>query len=87
MTASKPLDAYAGQYENTPYGTVTVTNVNGELVLQWSRMTLPLEHLQYDTFSAYSEWDGVDENVVFRMGDDWTVNELTIFGQRFLRKR
>lgn len=82
---SRPLEAFAGEYHNHPYGTARVTKVNGGLVLQWSRMTLPLEHLQYDVFSAWSEWDGVDENVVFALGEDGTINTLTIFGQTFRR--
>lgn len=83
---SRPLDAYAGEYRNEAYGTATITVVNGALVFQWSRMTLPLEHVQYDVFSAYSEWDGVDENVVFSLGEDGSVNTLTIFGERFRRQ-
>lgn len=82
---SRPLEAFAGEYENSAYGKATVTAVNGGLTLQWSRMTLPLEHVQYDTFAAWSEWDGVDENVVFGLGDDGTINTLTIFGQQFRR--
>jgi Domain of unknown function (DUF3471) len=82
---SRPLEQFAGEYENRAYGTAKVTAVNGGLTLQWSRMTLPLEHLQYDTFTAYSEWDGVDENVVFALGEDGNVNTLTIFGQQFRR--
>ena len=83
---SRPLDAYAGEYVNAAYGTAKVTPVNGVLTLQWSRMTLPLTHLQYDVFTAYSEWDGVDENVAFTLGEDGTINMLTIFGERFVRR-
>jgi CubicO group peptidase (beta-lactamase class C family) len=83
---SRPLEAYAGEYENKPYGKATVTRVNGGLTLQWLRKTLPLEHVQYDVFSAYSEWDGVDENVTFALGEDGTVKTLTIFGETFTRK-
>ena len=83
---SRPLEAYAGEYVNEPYGVARVTRVNGGLTLQWSRMTLPLEHLQYDVFTAYSDWDGVDENVTFALGEDGTVKTLTIFEERFVRK-
>ena len=83
---SRPLAAYAGQYENPAYGPLTITIVDGKPVFQWSRMTIPLEHLQYDTFTAYSEWDGVDEDVVFAVDPDGTVKTLTIFGQTFKRR-
>lgn len=83
---SRPLEAYAGEFENNAYGTARVTPVNGGLILQWSRMTLPLEHLQYDAFTAYSEWDGVDETILFSLGEDGNVNKLTIFGQTFERR-
>lgn len=84
---SRPLEAYAGEYENRSHGTARVTIVDGRPVLQWNRMTLPLEHLQYDSFTAYSEWDGVDEKVVFTLGEDGAVKSLTFFGQTFTAKR
>lgn len=84
---SRPLEAYAGEYESRSHGTARVTIVDGRPVLQWSRMTLPLEHLQYDTFTAYSEWDDVDEAIVFALGADGTVKSLTFFGQTFTAKR
>lgn len=82
---SRPLEQLAGQYQSEAYGTATVTIVDRQPVFQWHRMTIPLEHLQYDTFTAYSEWDGVDEDVTFALGPDGTVNTLTIFGQTFRR--
>ncbi|HEX8252818.1 MAG TPA: serine hydrolase [Thermoanaerobaculia bacterium] len=81
---SRPLDELAGEYENRAYGKATIAIVNGEPVFQWSRMSIPLQHLQYDTFTAYSEWDGVDEDVVFGV-ENGSVKTLTIFGQRFER--
>ena len=81
---SRPLEAYAGEYENRAYGTAKIVLVDGAPVFQWSRMTVPLEHLQYDTFTAYSQWDGVEEDVVFGIEDE-TVKTLTIFGQTFAR--
>ncbi|HEX7830622.1 MAG TPA: serine hydrolase, partial [Thermoanaerobaculia bacterium] len=80
-----PLDAYTGEWKNAAYGTATVSIINGKLVLQWSRMTLPLEHFHYDVFTAYSEPDSVDEQVVFGLRDDHTLQSMTIFGERFTR--
>ena len=84
-TPSRPLDAYAGEYENPAYGTVKVTLVNGGLVLQWSRMTIPLSHFHYDTFTARSEYDDVDEEVTFALSPEHAVDGLTVFGEKFSR--
>jgi CubicO group peptidase (beta-lactamase class C family) len=80
-----PLDAYTGEWKNAAYGTATVSLINGKLVLQWNRMTLPLEHFHYDVFTAYSEPDSVDEQVAFRFRDDHTLQSMTIFGETFIR--
>ena len=83
-TPSRPLEEYAGEFENRAYGTAKITIVDGKPVFQWHRMTIPLDHLQHDTFTAYSEWDGVDEDVRFGI-EDGKVKTLTIFGERFVR--
>jgi CubicO group peptidase (beta-lactamase class C family) len=83
---SRELAAYAGTYENAAYGPVTVTLENAALVLRWRRLTLPLTHWTYDTFSAFSEADDVDEQVEFRLDADGEVKMLTIFGETFTRK-
>ncbi len=83
---SKPLESFAGEYTNDVYGTAKITIVNGAPVFQWNRMTIPLEHLHHDVFTAYSEWDGVDENVVFAHGQEGTIETLTVFGERFERR-
>jgi CubicO group peptidase (beta-lactamase class C family) len=85
-TPSRPLESYAGDYESPAYGVAKVSLVNGGLVLQWSRMTIPLTHFHYDVFSAVSEYDDVDEQVTFGLGPEREVKTLTFFGQRFLRK-
>ena len=81
---SQPLAAYAGEFENHAYGKAKITISGGEPVFEWSRMMIPLQHLQHDTWTAYSEWDGVDEDVRFGV-EDGEVKTLTIFGQTFRR--
>lgn len=83
---SRELAAYAGTYENAAYGAATVTVENDGLVLRWRRLTLPLAHYNFDTFSAFSEEDDVDEQVEFRLDADGEVRMLTIFGETFTRK-
>ena len=84
-TPSHPLADYAGTYQSPAYGPATVTLVNGQLVLEWSRITVPLTHWHYDTFAAESEIDDLDEMVSFGTGGDGMVKTLTIFGQTFSR--
>jgi CubicO group peptidase (beta-lactamase class C family) len=83
---SHELTAYVGMYENRAYGLVNVALENNALVLQWKRLTLPLTHFHYDTFSAASEEAEVDEPVEFRLGSEGEVKMLTIFGETFVRK-
>jgi CubicO group peptidase (beta-lactamase class C family) len=85
-TPTHPLEAYAGTYQNAAYGTATVTVVDGHLVLQWSRMTLPLTHFHYDIFSAVSEADDVDEQVTFTIGVKREITALTLFDEHFTKK-
>jgi CubicO group peptidase (beta-lactamase class C family) len=82
---SRELAAYAGTYENAAYGRATVTLENNGLMLRWKRLALPLTHYHFDTFSAFSEEDEVDEQLEFRLGADGEVNTLTIFGETFTR--
>jgi len=82
---SRALDAYAGTYSNPAYGDVKITLVNGALVLQWNRLTIPLTHFHYDVFSAESDFDEVDEEVLFSLSRDGDVEALTFFGEPFRR--
>lgn len=82
---SRELAAYAGTYENAAYGAVTVSLENDALVLRWKRLTVPLVHFNYDTFSAFSEDDEVDEQVEFRLDANGEVKMLTMFGENFVR--
>ncbi|HJW95808.1 MAG TPA: serine hydrolase [Thermoanaerobaculia bacterium] len=83
---SRELAAYAATYENAGYGPLAVTLENGALVLRWRRLTLPLTHFNYDTFSAFSEPDDVDEQVEFRLDASGEVKMLTMFGETFTRR-
>jgi CubicO group peptidase (beta-lactamase class C family) len=85
-TPSRPLEKYAGEYESPAYGTANVTVVDGHLVLQWSRMTIPLTHFHYDVFNATSEYDDVDEQVTFGLDAEREVRTMMFFGERFTRK-
>ncbi|HEX8154260.1 MAG TPA: serine hydrolase [Thermoanaerobaculia bacterium] len=83
---SRPLAAYAGTYEHAAYGTATIALENDALVLRWQRMTLPLTHWHYDTFSAVDEILDVDEQVEFDLDAAGEVKTLKVFGQEFVRK-
>lgn len=85
-TPTHPLERYAGDYTSAPYGTARLTVVDGKLVLQWNRLTIPLTHFHYDVFRAESELDDVDEEVVFELGEDRAVKGLRFFGERFTRR-
>ncbi len=80
------LQAYAGTYENDAYGTATIAVENGALVLHWNRVTAPLVHLDYDTFTAAEPAEDFDEQLQFQLGTDGNVKSVTFFGEEFTRK-
>jgi CubicO group peptidase (beta-lactamase class C family) len=83
---SHDLASYAGSYENTAYGTATVTVENDALKLQWKRIAVPLTHAQYDTFRATDDAADVDETVQFGLNAEGDVKTLTLFGEEFTKK-
>jgi CubicO group peptidase (beta-lactamase class C family) len=83
---SRDLASYAGTYHDDAYGDATVELENGALVLRWSRISIPLAHYHFDTFSAISEADDVDEQVQFQLGPDGKVTSMTVFGEEFVKK-
>ncbi len=83
---SHDLASYAGTYHDEAYGDAIVALENGALVLRWSRMSIPLVHYHFDTFSAISEADDVDEQVQFQLGADGGVKSMTVFGEEFVKK-
>ncbi|HYS54499.1 MAG TPA: serine hydrolase [Thermoanaerobaculia bacterium] len=82
---SRELASYAGTYHDQAYGDVTITLENDALVLRWSRVTIPLVHYHFDTFTATSEADFVDELVQFQLGSDGQVKSMTLFGEEFVK--
>ena len=88
VTAAKTsheLAAYAGTYHNAGFGELTLSVVNDALVLHWQRLTLPLIHENYDTFSAIDTIEDIDEPVTFRLTPDGDVLAFTLFGEEFTR--
>lgn len=89
-TAPKPshdLSAFAGVYRNAGFGETNVSVVNGALVVHWERLTIPLVHENYDTFSAIDPIEDIDESVQFRLGADGAVASFTLFGEEFVRSK
>lgn len=84
-TPTRPLAEYAGTYSNPAYGALQVSIANGQLMLQWQRLNVPLVHFQYDSFHAESPDDGLDEPATFSLDAERKVNSLTFFGERFSR--
>jgi CubicO group peptidase (beta-lactamase class C family) len=82
---SRELQSYAGTYENSGYGQAAVAIENGGLVLRWNRLSVPLTHFHFDTFSASIPEDDFDEQVQFQLGADGEVKTMTLFGEEFLR--
>jgi len=86
-TAPKPshdLAAYAGTYNNPGFGNATISVADNALVLHWERLTVPLVHENYDTFSAIDNVEDIDESVSFRLGPDGAVAAFTLFGEEFV---
>jgi CubicO group peptidase (beta-lactamase class C family) len=83
---SRDLASYTGTYHDDAYGDATVALENGVPVLRWSRLTVPLAHYHFDTFTATSEADDVDEQVQFQLGPDGNVKSMTLFGEEFVKR-
>jgi CubicO group peptidase (beta-lactamase class C family) len=86
-TAPKPshdLAAFTGTYHNAGFGNATITAANDTLTLHWERLTLPLVHENYDTFSAIDAIEDIDELVQFRLASDGAVAGFTLFGEEFV---
>jgi CubicO group peptidase (beta-lactamase class C family) len=88
-TAPKPsheLAAYAGTYHNAGFGDLILSVASDALVLHWQRLTLPLVHENYDTFSAIDPIEDIDEPVQFRLSAAGDVAGFTLFGEDFTRQ-
>ena len=82
---SRELASYAGKYNSEAYGPLTVTVDNDRLVIDWTRLRLPLVHHHYDTFAAVLDEEDIDELVTFTLGSDGEVKSVLIFGQVFVK--
>jgi CubicO group peptidase (beta-lactamase class C family) len=82
---SLDLAAYAGTYSHPAYGPVTIGLENGALVLHWQRINTPMTHWQFDTFSAVDDFNDLDEQVTFHLGDDGKVASFTLWGEDFAK--
>lgn len=82
---SRELAAYTGTYSHPAYGPVRVALENRALVLHWQRVNAPLTHWQFDTFSALDDANDLDEEVMFRLGDDGNAASFTLWGEEFVR--
>ncbi len=79
--ASRPLAAYAGEYEHPGYGTLSIAVDGQRLKPSLGTMALRLAHRHYETFDL--NWDEMgDEPAVFPLtflaGPDGDVNALTV---------
>jgi CubicO group peptidase (beta-lactamase class C family) len=86
-TAPKPshdLAAYAGTFHNAGFGEATISAADDGLVLHWERITLPLVHENYDTFSAIDTVEDIDEPLQFRLSPDGTIGGFMLFGEEFV---
>jgi CubicO group peptidase (beta-lactamase class C family) len=82
---SRDLAAYAGNYENSAYGTVAVSLEDGALVAQWSSFKVKLEHYHFDTFSARGDRLLDKQLLTFTLDAEATPSRLTFLDQLFSR--
>ena len=54
------------------------------LTLHYYRLTIPLSHFNYDTFTASLPEEDIDEQVQFALGPDGEVRTMTLFGEEFV---
>jgi CubicO group peptidase (beta-lactamase class C family) len=86
---SRDLAAYTGSYEAPGYGEARVSIENGQLALQWSRFSVPLEHFHFDTFRTpdlAEDHPLRKETVQFALASDGEVASLTFAGQEFKKR-
>jgi CubicO group peptidase (beta-lactamase class C family) len=78
---SRPLEAYAGVYEDAFYGTASVTLRNGKLHLRFIGFEGPLDHWQFDTFTVAIDdpyLRSYKSTVVFTLDDFGEPSQLTL---------
>lgn len=67
---SHKLADYAGDYEHSGYGVLTVALNGDKLEATFNKIATPLEHWHYDTFSGGKAKDGVFENMKYTFQAD-----------------
>ena len=82
---SRELSAYAGTYSNASYGPLSVSVDKDRLVVDWTRLRIPLVHHHYDTFAAVIDEEDIDELVTFTLGPDGDVKSVKLFGEEFAK--
>ncbi len=90
VTGTRPtlaLERYAGTYEDSLYGSATVSVENGRLSLRRGARQAALEHWHYDTFRARwtNAWQGTSM-ATFVIGARGTPDRLEMGGATFRRQ-
>lgn len=82
---SRPLSAYAGNYENAAYGMATIAARKKGIEMTWNQTVAPLRHFNFDTFAAHppsdAPWDKSD--ILFSLDAMGEVVSLTFLGAVF----
>lgn len=78
-----PLKAYAGRYENSALGVLTIEVVRHDMLLRMARLALPMSHWHLDTFLVeHAPWE-LREFAEFRIAPDGKVASFDLFGETF----
>jgi CubicO group peptidase (beta-lactamase class C family) len=83
---SRELSAYTGAYENPVYGTLHITQENGNITVQWSYIQSALTHFHFDTFHLERDFPFVDELLTFALDSRGEVVTLTLMGNQFVKR-
>ena len=79
---SRALSQFAGTYEHPAYGTVTVTESQGRLVVRHGTMGQVFEHFHYDVFQSFATPDTRDwtprQRISFTTAKDGKVESLNV---------
>src|SRR5262249_49983 len=82
----RPLEAYAGAYQNDAYGTCRIALDRGTLIWHWNTSAPPLEHWKDDTFLVSNDVLR-DAPFHFRAAPDGALYELEALECVFRRKK
>jgi hypothetical protein len=79
---SRALSQFAGTYEHPAYGTVTVTESQGRLVVRHGTMGQVFEHFHYDVFQSFATPDTREwtprQRISFTTGKDGKVESISV---------